>query len=79
MQPDTEYRRIVGMNIRRYRTDLRIPQCELARRLGITPSYLHQVELKGKMPTFILAMRIANALQVNPEDLLRRPETPDES
>lgn len=72
MNPDTEYRKAVGANIRRYRMDLRIQQCELAKRVGVTASYLHQIEMKGKMPTFVLAMRIANALQVNPEDLLRR-------
>jgi transcriptional regulator with XRE-family HTH domain len=65
------YRAIIGDNVRTLRERLQITQRELASRVGVSASYLHQIEKKGKMPTFILSMRLANALQCNPEDLLK--------
>jgi len=67
---------IVGKNIRRAREDQGLLVSEVARRAGLTVSGVQFVE-QGKVqnPTVGTVIRIAEALGVDPGDLLRGVET----
>lgn len=56
-------------NIRQYRMRKNLSQADLARKLGFTRSYINKVE-RGKVPIGMkLAVRIANELECQLDDL----------
>ena len=62
---------IFGENVRKYRRILNISQEELAHRADLHRTYIGMIERAEKNITLINMERIANALQVKIEDLLK--------
>lgn len=60
---------IVGSRIRQHRRDLGISQTDLARQIGISPSYLNLIEWNKRSITPALLESVAGALGVDPRDL----------
>jgi len=69
MQPQ-ELARLVGDNIRRRRLELHLTQQALADRIGITQSYLSDVEKGKRSPLLSRLANFADALDVTPSYLL---------
>lgn len=65
----------LGDNIKHFRESKRMTQAELAEYCGVTPSVVSQYESNGKIPNFILGMKIAQLLGVSAEKLLKGEET----
>lgn len=62
---------LIGTNIRQKRKELKLSQEELAFRAKIDRSYLAEIE-KGKINISILKLeQIANALEINIDELLK--------
>lgn len=61
----------LGENIRRVRLDKGFTQDELCRKLGIDPSYLSNVESGNKNPTLATIEKIAKALDVSIDELMK--------
>lgn len=61
----------LGDNIKHFRELKRMTQAELAEYCGVTPSVVSQYESNGKIPNFILGMKIAQLLGVSAEKLLK--------
>ena len=61
---------IFGENVRKYRRFLDISQEELAHRADLHRTYIGMIERAEKNITLVNMEKIANALQVNIEDLL---------
>ena len=57
-------RQINGAAIRAIREPLGIPQGELAKRAGISPSHMNKIEKGVEIPKLETAVRIARALGV---------------
>lgn len=55
----------LGTNIRNRRNKLELTQAELSRKVGITRSYLCDIEKGRKSPTIKVLMIIADKLGVN--------------
>ena len=70
MAPD-ELRRIVAKNIRSRRVELDITQLDLAETLGTSQAYVSQLERGNENLTLALLSRIADALRIQPDLLLR--------
>lgn len=66
-------RKVVGDNIRALREDRDIAQDELAHQSDIHPTYLSGVETGKRNITLNVLERIARALGVSEEVLVRRP------
>lgn len=66
-------RKVVGENIRALREERDVPQDELAHRSEIHPTYLSGVENGKRNITLNVLERIAKALNVSEEVLVRRP------
>lgn len=64
---------VIGGNIRALRDARSLKQDELAHMADIHPTYLSGIENGRKNLTVDLLERIANALAVSEEDLVRRP------
>lgn len=64
----------LGDNIRLFRERKRMSQAELAEYCGITPSMVSQYESNGKIPNFVLGMKIAQLLEVSAEELMKGEE-----
>ena len=64
----------LGDNIRLFRERKRMSQAELAEYCGITPSMVSQYESNGKIPNFVLGMKIALLLEVSAEELMKGEE-----
>ena len=62
---------IFGENVRKYRNKLEISQEELADRAGLHRTYIGMNKKKEKNITLINIEKIANALEVKIEDLLK--------
>jgi transcriptional regulator with XRE-family HTH domain len=60
-----------GRAVRRYRLRLKISQEELAARAGLDRSYIGQVERGETNISLLNLVRIAGALQVGPEKLVK--------
>jgi transcriptional regulator with XRE-family HTH domain len=60
-----------GTAVRRYRLRLKISQEELAERAGLDRSYIGQVERGETNISLLNLIRIADALQVGPERLVK--------
>jgi transcriptional regulator with XRE-family HTH domain len=66
------WKQIVGANIRSCRSELGLSQEELAHRAALTPSYIGQVERAVRNISIEALGRIADALGVPMERLVRR-------
>jgi len=63
---------ILGANVRRHRKLAGISQEELSHRTGIKRSYISDLERGTRNPTVKALGRLAYALQIEPDALLRR-------
>ncbi|MBT9471344.1 MAG: helix-turn-helix transcriptional regulator [Pseudomonadota bacterium] len=68
-----DFRAIVGQNIKSEREARGLPQDELAHRAEIHVTYLSGVENGHRNITINVLERIARALEVSEEKLVRRP------
>jgi transcriptional regulator with XRE-family HTH domain len=75
-----DVRKIVGLNIRKMRTDAGLSQEELAARMGVEQFYISGLEAGRRNPTLVTLWRAADALKVALAMLLdhggQRPEFP---
>ena len=62
---------ILGNNIRRYRSRALMRQEDLAEKCDCSNSYIGQIENGRAYPSLRLAVKIANALSVTVDQLLR--------
>lgn len=62
---------LMGLNVRKHRKRLSLSQEELAFRAGMKRSYVSELESGGRNPTVRALGRLAEALNVDPADLLR--------
>ena len=67
----------LGGKIRRLRHSLDITQDALAKRLGMSPSFLGHLERGSRKASLDTLVRIANLLQVSPDYLLSESLRPD--
>ena len=74
IKPKTEYRLRIGSHIRLWRDLKGIKQQELANTIGITSAALSQIENDLAEITLHRMEDIADALGVNPEQLLAGPQ-----
>lgn len=63
-------RRLVGTNVRRIRLARGLTQEQLAERSGFSQFYISSLELGRRNPTIVSLFEIAQALGVQPADLL---------
>jgi transcriptional regulator with XRE-family HTH domain len=63
--------------IRQLRKALTLTQVELARRAGLSRTYLARVELGMQSPTLEVIERLARALRVRPGELLGDEASPE--
>lgn len=61
---------MVGANIKKIRVSAGLTQLQLAKKVGVSEPMICQIERGTKMPTVILAKEIADALNVNINELL---------
>lgn len=61
----------LGENIRRVRMDKGLTQEDLCQKLGMDPSYLSNVESGNKNPTLATIEKIATALNVSIDELMK--------
>jgi transcriptional regulator with XRE-family HTH domain len=66
-----DLRRLIGQNVRTYRTRLGISQEELAFRADLHRTYVSGVERGVRNPTVLIVGRLAKALDVEPPVLLQ--------
>jgi DNA-binding XRE family transcriptional regulator len=64
-----EYRRRVGMQIKKRRNELRLTQEELAERTGLPQSHICRLEVGQHAPTFTTMEKLAEGLETTPDKL----------
>lgn len=64
----------ISSNIKKYRKAKGISQEKLGLISGIDRSYMSEIERCLANPTIEAILRISNALEVNPEELLKPPK-----
>lgn len=69
-----DLRAVVGLNVQRIRRERALSQEELSFRSGFTRAYLSGLEAGRRNPTLLSMAKIASALSVTLEDLIRLPE-----
>ena len=71
-----DMRRLLGQNVRQFRTRLGISQEELGFRSGLHRTYVSGIERGVRNPTVVIIGRLAKALDVNPALLIQaKPKT----
>jgi len=68
-----DLKEIMAMNLRRKRHDQHMTQEDLAERAGLSARYVGAIERGDVSASVTVLGRIAEALGVEPGDLLRRP------
>lgn len=63
---------IFGALVRQLRTDRGLTQEELAERTELSVSYIGFIERGENLPTLTIVLNLANALAVDPGDLVRQ-------
>lgn len=71
MESKHEILNLLGENVRKYRRLLNISQEELAHRADLHRTYIGMIERAEKNITLVNIEKIANALEVKIEDLLK--------
>lgn len=66
-----DLRRLIGQNVRNFRTRLGISQEELAFRASLHRTYVSGVERGIRNPTALIIGRLAKALEIEPPALLQ--------
>jgi transcriptional regulator with XRE-family HTH domain len=64
--------KVMAVNLRRARHDRKITQEELAARSGLSPRYVGAIERADVSPSVTVLGRIADALAIEPGELLKR-------
>lgn len=72
MESKHEILNLFGENVRKYRRLLNISQEELAHRADLHRTYIGMIERAEKNITLVNIQKIANALEVKIDDLLRQ-------
>ena len=67
-----DIRKVIGRNVREFRQDRIWSQEELADRAGVHRTYISQVERGVTNPTATVIAKIADALGVEPAELMVR-------
>ncbi len=67
------FKQIVGSHVRELRISGHLTQDLLADRCGIYRTYLSRIEMGQANPTLLVLVALANALNVNPFELLVEP------
>ena len=67
---EKELKEIYGRNIKRFREGQKITQSQLAEKIGIAEKYLSTLETCDKWGSFDTLLALANALDVEPYELL---------
>jgi transcriptional regulator with XRE-family HTH domain len=67
-----DLKEIMAVNVRRKRHDLKMTQEDLAERAGLSARYVGAVERGDKAASVTVLGRIAEALGLEPGDLLKR-------
>lgn len=65
----------LGQRLRQFRKDARLTQNQLAKKAGITPTYLSIIERGAQLPRLETFIRLANILSVSADDLLMEEPT----
>lgn len=66
-----DLRKLVGRNVREYRRARRLSQEELGFEAGLDRTYISGIERGTRNPTILIVGKIARALRVSPDTLLR--------
>jgi transcriptional regulator with XRE-family HTH domain len=66
-----DYDLIFAVNVRRERSRKKLKQDQLAHKAGLSSQYLSKLERAKSSPTLKMIVKISDALDVTPEDLLR--------
>jgi putative transcriptional regulator len=69
----------IGQNVKRIREEQRYTQTEIARRCGVTPAAISAIEHGDFTPSTALLVKLAKALSVPVEMLLKETEEPASS
>ncbi|HCQ53213.1 MAG TPA: XRE family transcriptional regulator [Brevundimonas diminuta] len=64
---------VFGKNVRRVRVEQDVTLEALAHDVGLSYSYVGEIERGRRNPTLAVVERIASALRVDPLDLLQKP------
>jgi transcriptional regulator with XRE-family HTH domain len=67
-----DLKKVLAVNLRRARHDRKITQEELAARSGLSPRYVGAIERADVSPSVTVLGRIADALAIEPGELLKR-------
>jgi transcriptional regulator with XRE-family HTH domain len=70
--PREDPRHRFGLRVRQARLELGLTQRELAARSGLHPTYISSVEMGDRNIGLLNVVRIAEALEVDPAELLRQ-------
>lgn len=68
-----EYQQVFGKRVRELRKERGLSQVELAAKVGIDRSYMGFLERGERNPSLEMIAKIAEALSVTPDELLKRP------
>jgi transcriptional regulator with XRE-family HTH domain len=71
-EADARLCRAFGVWVRELRERRKLTQADVAARVGITPSYLWQIETGKRNPTLAVVVRLARALDLKPGRLVAR-------
>ena len=71
-----DLKKVLAVNLRRARHDRKITQEELAARSGLSPRYVGAIERADVSPSVTVLGRIADALAIEPGELLKRSRPP---
>lgn len=74
-----DLKEIMAINLRRKRHDQQMTQEELAERAGLSARYVGAIERGDVSASVTVLGQIADALGVEPGDLLKRPGRPTRS
>ena len=67
-----DWRSIVGKNVRHWRTVAKLTQEQLAFAAEIDLTYVGGIERGKRNPSVVVLARIANALEIEPAELLKK-------
>lgn len=62
----------IAENIKLRREEYDLTQSELAKRIGVTPSYVNYVESGTRIPSVPVLIKLADALNVSIDELVGR-------
>jgi len=65
-------REVVAKNVMKLREKANYSREELSDLIGASHSYVFQVEVRRKMPSLLMGLRLAKVLGVTPEGLLAK-------